>query len=161
MTDTTIRIDTATAKLVAELAHLMERTKKDVLADAVAGYARARLPALADGRMRYGDLSPREQLTLRRDELLRRFEEQGTVNVRLLGSARAPGVDAVAVAVAREESIILLAETDIILGSEAESMMEEIAKEVLGFRVEVISATRLSLFAPERLARLVQESAPL
>ncbi|MGI9822262.1 hypothetical protein [Agromyces sp. Marseille-Q5079] len=41
MADLSIRIDVGTARLVAELAHLMETSKKAVMADAVAGYAQA------------------------------------------------------------------------------------------------------------------------
>ncbi|GAA1829871.1 hypothetical protein [Agromyces salentinus] len=242
MTDRSIRIDAETAKQVAELAHLMETTKKSVLADAVAGYAGARLPALAHGRTRYRDLPPRERLMLRRDELLRLFEAQGSTNVRViddlmpdpLAPASAPDVvgdrdapapdplapdqlplsplapdplplsplahdplpfsplahgplalsplapDALAHDVAGDpdgsatahagqedgpltswQPIVLLAETDLMLGGEAAPMLEEVARRVLGIPVEVISSTALALFNPERLERLVAASTPL
>jgi hypothetical protein len=218
LTDVSIRIDAETARLVAELAHLMQRTKKSVMADAIAGYSHARLPALGNGRLRYSELTPRERLRLRRDELLRAFEERGTTNVRVLDPpmpARAANVvptdedasddvrdlrdvrdvrdvcdvrdvesihvddaptstdtsgtddafgDLVvggAVYASHRETITLLAETDLIFGGGAESMMEDLARQVLGMRVEVISMTKLALFNPERLERLVGESTPL
>jgi hypothetical protein len=227
LTDVSIRIDAETARLVAELAHLMQRTKKSVMADAIAGYSHARLPELGNGRLRYSELTPRERLRLRRDELLRAFEERGTTNVRVLDPpmpARAANVvptdedasddvrdprdprdvrdprdlrdlrdvrdvrdvesihvddaptstdtsgtddafgDLVvggAAFASHRETITLLAETDLIFGGGAESMMEDLARQVLGMRVEVISMTKLALFNPERLERLVGESTPL
>lgn len=207
MTDRSIRIDDETARQVAELAHLMETTKKAVLADAVAAYARARLPALADGRVKYGDLSPRERLALRRDELLRLFERQGSTNVRVLDdptpdvlahdgpgpddpthdgltavggpgdgltAVDSPGDGLTAVGGPGDDrsepfgealpyggAIVLLAETDLMLGGEAAPMLEDVARRLLGVPVEVISATGLALFAPERLERLVRMSTPL
>ncbi|MGI9822263.1 hypothetical protein [Agromyces sp. Marseille-Q5079] len=59
------------------------------------------------------------------------------------------------------QSIVLLAETDIMLDGEAAPMLEEVARRLLAVPVEVISATALALFAPERLERLVAASAPL
>jgi hypothetical protein len=155
MTDTTIRIDGETARLIAELAHLMENTKKAVMADAVASYARGRLPALANGRIRYGDLSPRERLALRRDELLRQFERHGTSSVRVLDDTPPNELGA------RSDSLILLAETDIMLGGEAAPLLADLARRLLDTPVEVISSTKLSLFDPERLEQLIAESAPL
>jgi len=164
-----IRVDAETARLVSELAHLTESTKKSVLADAVVAYAEARLPALAAGRPGFSELSPRERLQLRRDALLRAFAKHGASNVRVLdpipldhgsGTDGDPSGDGFGDGDAYE-AIDLLAETDLMMGGEAASVLSGVASRMLGVRVEVTSMTALAMFAPERLARSVERSSPL
>ncbi|KQM81219.1 hypothetical protein [Agromyces sp. Leaf222] len=167
-----IRVDADTARLVAQLAHLMESTKRSVMADAVAAYAEARLPALTTDRPGFSELSPRERLRLRRDEVLRAFARHGASNVRVLDPIAPFAKAGVAGAVGSDdhsgsddgtadEAIDLLAETDIMMGGEAASVLSGIASRMLGVRVEVTSMTSLAMFAPERLARSVECSSPL
>jgi hypothetical protein len=158
MSEKPIKVDSETDRLVTDLAYLLAKTKKAVVAEAVAAYAATRMPPRDSGRRPYLDLPVRQRITLRRDDLLRVFERHGASDVRLIGAAaRADG--------GSEdddlELVEILAETDILMGGGAAPMLAELAREILGTRVEVISATGLAFSNPAGLALLRAESVPL
>ena len=98
----------------------------------------------------------RERILLRRTDLMRAFEKESASNVRVLDPI-GEEIDGTVI----DEPVVLLAETDLMLGGEAAPRLEDLARRVLGAPVEVISATALSLLNPERLERLVKASTPL
>ncbi|MGI9822353.1 hypothetical protein [Agromyces sp. Marseille-Q5079] len=151
MTDSSLKADAETGRLVDDLAYLLGTTKKHVLAEAVVAYAATRMPAGPE-RLPYTDLSVRQRLILRRDELLRLFARHGASDVRLIGPfAKGDDVDLVEI----------LAETDIMMGGDAAPMLADLARGVLMTPVEVTSATGLAFSEPERLERIRAESIPL
>ena len=155
MNDRSIRIDEDAYRTLAELAYLLGWTKKAVIDAAVADFERARRPP-SNGSGRFEDLAVRERILLRRTDLMRAFEKESASNVRILDPV-AEEIDGTVI----DEPVVLLAETDLMLGGEAAPRLEDLARRVLGAPVEVISATALSLFNPERLERLVKASTPL
>ena len=158
-----IKVDEETDRLVTDLAHFLECTKKAIVREAVADFAEARRAAVdhgdgagvgpADDLPRsmptFAEFPVRERLALRRTQLIREVAKNGGSNIRLLGPL-ARGDDA--------DIVELLVDTDIMHGSGAVPTLQSVARQVLAAPVHVTSTTALSLFEPDVLERLLAES---
>lgn len=175
MSELTVRVDPETGRRVADLAHFLGRTRKDIVRDAVRAFAELHERSIKDGiadstsraaaaagireRERLlaaagGDvmsLSLPERLKVRRDELIRALDHCGARNARLVGPL-ARGEEA--------ETIELLVESDLIAGMDPAGAIHE-AQRLLGTTVTVHDTTGIRLFSPQRLAVLEQEAVPL
>ena len=175
MSELTVRVDPETGRLVTDLSHFLGRTKKAVVRDAVRAFAelhertvrggiahstnrvagatgaidRERLIAEAGGDVMSLTLPRRVQVL--RDDLIRILDAHGARNVRLVGRL-AKGEAA--------EAADLLVESDLIDGMDYASATHE-AQRLLRTTVNLHDATRLRLFAPERLAELEHEAMPV
>ena len=175
MSELTVRVDPETGRLVADLSHFLGRTKKAVVHDAVRAFAelheqtlrsgidhsssragnasgagdRERLLAEAGGDLM--SLTLPQRVTVLREDLIRILDGHGARNVRLLGRL-ARGEAA--------EAADLLVESDLIAGMDYASATHD-AQRLLRTTVNLHDATRLRLFAPDRLAELEREASPL
>lgn len=176
MSENTITVHPATERVVADLAHFLGRTKKDVVRDAVLAFAelhensiaagaahssdraaaasgsvaRERLLAASGGDV--GTLPLRDRLAVHRLELIALLERYGGRNPRVVGEL-ATGADA--------ESLELLIESDPYRFDWKPSEATHTTQQLLDAVVVFHDAARLRLFAPERLARLERESIAL
>ena len=175
MSELTVRVDPETGRSVADLAHFLGRTRKDVVRDAVRVFAemhersirngiadsvgrsaavagtgdRERLLAAAGGDLM--SLTLPERLKVRREELIRALDRCGARNARLVGSL-ARGEET--------ETVELLVESDLIAGMDHAGAIHE-AQRLLDATVTVHDSTGIRLFAPDRLAVLEREAIPL
>ena len=92
-----------------------------------------------------------QRVKVLREDLIRVLDAHGARNVRLVGRL-ARGEAA--------EAADLLVESDLIDGMDYASATHE-AQRLLRTTVNLHDATRLRLFAPERLAELEREAVPL
>jgi hypothetical protein len=176
MSEHTIKVHQATDRMVADLAHFLGRTKKDVVRDAVLAFAelhgnsitlgvahssdraaaasgsveRERLLAASGGDV--GSLPLRDRLAVHRLELIALLERNGGRNPRVVGELAA-GADA--------ETLELLIESDPYRFDWNPSEATHTTQQLLDAVVVFHDAARLRLFAPERLARLERESIAL
>lgn len=176
MTGKCIKVHPATDRMVADLAHFLRRTKKDVVRDAVRAFAelhgnsiatgmvlssdraaaasgsveRERLLAASGGDV--GSLSLRDRLTVHRLELISLLERYGGRNPRMVGELAA-GDDA--------ETLELLIESDPYRFDWNPSEATQTTQRLLDAVVIFHDAARLRLFAPARLARLEREAVAL
>jgi predicted transcriptional regulator/predicted nucleotidyltransferase len=175
MSELTVRVDPATGRMVADLSHFLGRTKKAVVRDAVRAFAemheqsvrrgishssdraaaatgavdRERLLAEAGGDVMSLGLPSR--VTVLREDLARILDGHGARNVRLVGRLARGEV---------AEAADLLVESDLIDGMDYASATHD-AQRLLRTTVNLHDATRLRLFAPDRLAELEREAVPL
>ena len=176
MSENTVKVHPATDRMVADLAHFLGRTKKDVVRDAVLAFAelhgnsiaigaahasdraatasgsveRERLLAASGGDI--GTLSLRDRLTVHRLELIALLTRYGGRNPRIVGELAA-GADA--------EALELLIESDPYRFDWNPSEATHSAQQLLDAVVVFHDAARLRLFAPARLARLEREAVDL
>ncbi|GAA1814093.1 hypothetical protein [Agromyces neolithicus] len=151
----TIRIDESTQRLVADLAYLLDVTKKSIVSDAIAEFAESRGSIVrADGRATFEQLSVTDRLTLRRSELIRAFAARDASEVRVMHT------DA-GVIEGYEPPLTLLVTTDIGRGGGEADELARIATRMLRATVHVESATRLELFDHAGLRRARENSTPL
>jgi hypothetical protein len=176
MSDHTIKVHPMTDRMVADLAHFLRRTKKDVVRDAVLAFAelhgnsiatgaahvsdraaaasgaveRERLLAASGGDI--GTLSLRDRLTVHRHELIALLARYGGRNPRVVGELAA-GADT--------ETLELLIESDPYRFDWNPSEATHSAQQLLDAVVVFHDAARLRLFAPVRLARLEREAVDL
>lgn len=176
MSENTVKIDPATDRMVADLAHFLGRTKKTEVRDAVSAFAelhghsitsgiahssdriaaasgsveRERLLAEAGGDVR--SLSLRDRVKVQRVELVALLERHGGRNPRIVGEL-AGGGDA--------ESLELLVESDPYAFDFNPAEATITSQQLLGAPVTLYDATRLRLFSPDRLDVLEREAIPL
>lgn len=176
MPDHSVRIDTATSRMVADLAHFLGCTKKTVLRDAMLAFTElhehtvvrgaaqsteratatsgslegSRLLAAAGGDVMSLPLSDR--ITVLRRQLLEVLRRYDARNPRIVGDL-ARGVDT--------DMLELLVERDLI--SATWNILDCIheTQQLLGAAVHVHDATALALLASDRLDRLEQEAVPI
>jgi hypothetical protein len=170
----------ATDRLVADLAHFLRRTKKDVVRDAVLAFSELHENSIANGAAQSSDraaaasgsvererllaasggdvgaLSLRDRLTVHRLELITLLERYGGRNPRVVGEL-AVGADREADA----KTIELLIESDPYRFDWNPSEATHTAQQLLDAVVVFHDAARLRLFAPARLARLEREAVDL
>jgi uncharacterized protein len=171
-----VKIDQETGRMVADLAHFLGRTKKDVVRDAVLAFAelhgnsitigvahssdrvatasgsveRERLLAAAGGD---DSLLPlRDRVKVHRLELIALLDRYGGRNPRIVGEL-ATGADA--------ETVELLVESDPYQFDWNPSEATHTTQRLLDAVVVLHDSTRLKLFAPDRLVRLEEEAVPL
>ncbi|WP_173921412.1 hypothetical protein [Agromyces sp. Marseille-P2726] len=176
MPERTVKIHTETDRMAADLAHVLRRTKKDVVRDAVRTFidlhehdirrgaaASAERAAAASGSTEGarllaaagGDLMSlplRDRLTVVRSDLLALLARHGGRSPRIIGD-RWRDDDA--------DLLELLVETD--LTADDWHVLDAIhdAQRLLGVTVQFHDVTALGLVAPDRLERLEREAVPL
>lgn len=176
MAERTVKIDSSTGRMVADLAHFLGRTKKAVLRDAVLAFTEvhehtiakgaadsteraaatsgslegARLLAAAAGDV--ASLPLRDRITVLRRQLLEVLRRHDARNPRIVGDL-ARGVDT--------DILELLVERDLI--SDRWNLLECIheTQRLLDATVHLHDATALGLIASDRLERLEGEAVPL
>jgi hypothetical protein len=176
MSENTVKVHPTTDRMVADLAHFLGRTKKDVVRDAVLAFAELQGNSIANGAAHASDrvaaasgsvererllatsggdvgaLSLRERLTVHRLELIGLLTRYGGRNPRVVGELAA-GTDA--------ETLELLIESDRYRFDWNPSEATHGAQQLLDAVVVFHDAARLALFAPARLARLEREAVDL
>ena len=176
MTGKCIKVHPMTDRMVADLAHFLGRTKKDVVRDAVMAFAELHGNSIANGAAHASDrvaaasgsvererllatsggdvgaLPLRERLTVHRLELIGLLARYGGRNPRVVGELAA-GTDA--------ETLELLIESDPYRFDWNPSEATHSAQQLLDAVVVFHDAARLRLFAPARLTRLEREAVDL
>jgi hypothetical protein len=171
----TVKVDPATDQMIADLAHFLGQLKKDVIRDAVRIFAELHAPAVereiarsndriaaASGSVEgarlgaaVGDIASlplRDRVTVHRLELIELLERHGGRSPRLVGELAMGG---------EAETLELLVESDPYRFDWNPSEATHTTQLLLDAVVVLHDATRLRLFAPDRLARLELEAAPL
>jgi hypothetical protein len=176
MSEQTVKIQAETGRMIADLAHFLGRTKKDVVRDAVRAFTDLREHAILRGAAASteraasasgstegarllaaaaGDLMAlplRDRLTVLRPDLLALLARHGGRGPRIVGDRwRDDGADL----------LELLVETD--LTANDWQVLEAIhdVQQLLRATVLFHDATALRLLAPDRLERLEREAVPL
>jgi predicted transcriptional regulator len=171
----TVKVDPETSGRIADLAHFLGKTRKDVVRDALMLLADLQAPAVSRGIERSegrataasgsldaakkladvgGDLlalAPRERVSVLRTELIDLLDRHGARNPRIVG-ALAHDADT--------EHLELLVESDLIDGIDHPGALH-VTQRLLGMTVTLHDETRLRLFSPEKLRRLASEAVPL
>lgn len=171
-----IKVDPMTDRMVSDLAHSLQRTKKDVVRDAVLALAdlhqatlaraiadstersaaasgsveAARLLAAAGGEV--GALALRDRVTVMRVRLMTLIEHQGGRDPRVVGD--------LALGTATE-TLELLVETDPYEFRWNSLEATHLTQRLINAPVVLHDAARLRLFSPALLARLEEQAVPL
>jgi len=171
-----VKVDPETSGRIADLAHFLGKTRKDVVHDALLLLTELHAPAVSRGIARSevrvsaasgsmdvarklaevgGDalaLAPRERVSVHRTELIDLLDRHGARNPRIVGSLAAPDGDS--------EHLELLVESDLIDGIDHAGAIH-VTQRLLGMTVTLHDRTGLRLFSAEKLRRLEQEAVPL
>lgn len=159
-TFTPIKIDPATDRLVSDAAHVLGRTKKDIVAVAVREFIEAHQAELAAGVTATADRlarprtePPRTRLrTLRsrlnanREELVAALEELGASNVRVFGSVARGDESA-------SSDVDLLVDLADDVGMFGLGRMRSTAERILDAPVDIVPASSLKADVAEAVLR--------
>jgi predicted nucleotidyltransferase len=164
-TFTPIKIDPATDRLVSDAAHLLGRTKKDIVTTAVHEFIDAHREELTAGVAATAErLSPapkraqgarirplRARLNARREELLTTLAELGASNVRIFGSV-ARGDES------ETSDVDLLVDVADDVGMFALGRMRSAAEHLLDAPVDIVPASSLK---PDVVDTVLREAKPV
>ncbi|GAA2035842.1 hypothetical protein GCM10009819_20460 [Agromyces tropicus] len=159
-TFTPIKIDPATDRLVADAAHVLGRTKKDIVAAAVREFVevhqaelRAGVTATADRLANPRASAPRAglgplrtRLNARREELVAALEELGASNIRVFGSVARGDESATS-------DIDLLVDLADDVGMFGLGTMRSTAERILDAPVDIVPASSLKADVADTVLR--------
>jgi predicted nucleotidyltransferase len=157
---TPIKIDPATDRLVADAAHVLGRTKKDIVTSAVREFVEAHQAELSAGATATaerlvnarttappGGIRPlRARLNANRDELVTALEQLGASNIRVFGSV-ARGDES------STSDIDLLVELTDDVGMFGLGRMRSTAEQILDAPVDIVPASSLKADVADTVLR--------
>ena len=176
MAEHTVKVADDVGRIVADLAHAMGRTKKQVLREAVLVFAdlhaktvargleeSSRRASAASGSLEGArvlaeaggdplELDLRERIRVLRREIVAVVEQYGAGEVRLIDETTNGPLS---------EKLRLLVVSDLTGPPWRHVEAAAELRRLLGAPVELIDATRLRLFAPDRLSAISQWAVPL